>query len=354
MNKYFWFSAFLLFSITLSFGQTDEYALNDTLAQKVDLFGTDEALHFTLKSDFKKFKREKFKDKYQKAQFIYKLNDSTSINKEVRIKARGEFRKKTCSFPPIRLNWRKTETVKDEFSQYYKLKMVTHCSGSKYYEQYVFKEFMCYKLYNILSDKSFKVRLIDVKYIDTGKKRKNEFDTWAFFIEDFSMMAERLGSYKLKNEKLSQRNVEESNILEVAMFMFMIGNGDWSVPGLHNIKLLKPKDYTIKQAWAVPYDFDYSGMVNASYAIPNEERLGIKSVTERVYLGPCKPESKFKPILDKFKQHKDAFYDEINNFDYLSEQSKKEMTNYLDEFYRTIDSIHFYENYLKAFCKETD
>ena len=352
-NKYLFLSIILLFNFA-SYSQTDQYVLNDTLAHKIDFFGKDEPLHFTLKSDFKKFKREKFKDKYQKAQLIYKVNDSTQINKEVRIKARGEFRRKTCNFPPIRLNWRKTETVKNEFSQYYKLKMVTHCSGSKYYEQYIFKEFLCYKLYNILTDKSFRVRLIDVKYIDTGRKKKNEFETWAFFIEDLSMMAERLDAYVLKNKKLSQRNVEEPNILEVAMFMFMIGNGDWSVPGLHNIKLLKSKDYQLKQAWAVPYDFDYSGMVNAAYAIPDEDRLGIKSVTERVYFGVCKHENEFKPILDKFKLHKDKFYDTINNFEPLTEQSKEEMKDYLDSFYQLIDSKNFYENYLKSYCKKMD
>ncbi|RLD78175.1 MAG: hypothetical protein DRJ10_10755, partial [Bacteroidetes bacterium] len=194
---------FIIVSISIrSYSQTEEYVLNDTLSGEIDLFERDKPLHFTLMSDFKKFKKDKYKDEYQKAQLIYTINDSVEINKEVRIKARGEFRKKTCNFPPIRLNWRKTEIVKNEFSQFYKLKMVTHCSGAKYYEQYLLKEFLCYKFYNILSDRSFRVRLIEIKYIDTGKKKKNEFITWSFFIEDFGMMAERSNSHKLKNEKL--------------------------------------------------------------------------------------------------------------------------------------------------------
>ena len=334
--------------------QTEEYILNDTLIQEVSLFGKDSPLHFTLKSDFKKFKREKFKDKYQNAQLIYKINDSTEVNKDVRIKARGEFRRKQCSFPPIRLNWKKTETVKQEFDNYYKLKMVTHCSGSEYYEQYILKEFLCYKLYNILSDKSFNVRLIQIKYIDTGGKKKNEFTTWSFFIEDFGMMAARNNAHKLKNEKLGIRNVEEQNMMEFSMFMFMIGNADWSVTGLHNLKLLKSKDFQQTKAWAVPYDFDYTGMIDAAYAVPDEERLGIKDITERVYLGPCKEEGEYKPVIEKFKNHKNEFYDKINNFEYISEQSKKEMIKYLDEFYSIIDSENFYSNYLKSHCRKVD
>ncbi len=341
----------ILFISIASISQTNEGILNDTLSGAINLFGEDTPLYFTLKSDFKKFRKEKYKGKYQKAQLIYQINDSTKINKQVRIKARGEFRRKHCSFPPIRLNWRKTEIVKNEFSQYYKLKMVTHCNGLKYYKQYVFKEYLCYKLYNILTDMSFRVRLVNVKYIDTRHRKQKEYETNAFFIEDLEMLAERSNALVLENEKLSQRHVEEQNILQVAFFMFMIGNADWSVPGQHNIKLLKSKDYNVKKAWAIPYDFDYTGMVNAIYAIPDEERLGVEKITERVYLGLCKPESKFKPLIEKFKTHKDEFYDEINNFEYLEIQYKKEMTDYLDEFYKVIESENFYTNYLIKHCK---
>jgi len=346
----------LLFQILLisvvSTSQTEEYALNDTLSQEINLFGKENPIHFTLKADFRKFRREKFKGKYQKAKLIYKINGSTEINKDVRIKARGEFRRRHCSFPPIRLNWRKTEIVKKEFSQYYKLKMVTHCSGSKHYEQYVFKEYLCYKLYNILTEKSFKVRLIDVKYIDTGSKKKKEHKTYGFFIEDLEMLAERSNAFVIESEKLGIRNVEKGNAMQVGFFQFMVGNADWSVPGQHNIKLLKSKNYEQTQAWAVPYDYDYCGMVNASYAIPDETTLGIKSVTERVYLGICQPESEFQAVIEKFKKHKDEFYDEINKFENLETRYKQEMIEYLDEFYRIIDSNNFYNNYLKAHCKK--
>ncbi len=344
----------ILFISALSTAQTDIFTINDTLSQEVDLFGTKEILHFSLESDFKKFKKEKFKGEYQKASLIYKINDSSEIKKGVRIKARGEFRRKHCNFPPIRLNWRKADLVKQEFSQYYKLKMVTHCNGSDHYEQYVFKEYLCYKLYNILTDMSFRVRLIDVKYIDTGKKKKNEYKTYAFFIEDLDMLAERSNALVVENEKLGMRNIEKQNMMLVGFFQFMVGNADWSVTGLHNVKLIKSKDFQETQAWAVPYDYDYCGMVNANYAIPDETKLGVKSVTERVYLGICQPENEFQPIIEKFKKNKDAFYDEINNFEYLEPRYKNEMIGYLDEFYRTIESKTFYDNYLKVHCNKID
>ena len=347
-------SIFIFFISVKSISQTDEYVLNDTIVQNIKLFGNDEPIYFTLKSDFKKFKKEKFKEKYQPAQLIYKINDSIEVNKNVRIKARGEFRKKHCNFPPIRLNWRKTEIVKNEFVDYYKLKMVTHCNSSEHYEQYILKEYLCYKLYNIISDKSFRARLINITYIDEGHRKKKEIKTWSFFIEDYTMLAERCNSYKLKNEKLGMFSVEEQNLLEFSMFMFMIGNADWSVTGLHNLKLLKSKNFQQTKAFAVPYDFDYTGIVNASYAIPDENRLGISHITERVYLGPCKSEDKFKPIIKKFNTHKNEFYDLIESFEYLKEQSKAEMIEYLDEFFSIINSKNFHYNYLKSHCRTVD
>ncbi|MEN8120548.1 MAG: hypothetical protein ABFS35_09390 [Bacteroidota bacterium] len=344
----------ILFFSVIGASQTDEYVLTDTLTKEFNLFGREKPLSFTLKSDFRKFRKEKYKGKYQKAQLIYKINDSTEINKEVRIKARGEFRRRHCSLPPIRLNWRKKDVVKKELSKYYKLKMVTHCNNSKYYKVYILKEFLCYKLYNILTDMSFKVQLIDVKYIDTGNKKKNEHITYAFFIEDLDMLAERNNALVIESEKLGIRNVEKQNIMQLAFFQFMVGNADWSITGLHNIKLIKSKDYQQTKAWAIPYDYDYCGMVNASYAIPGESKLNVKSVTERVYLGICQPESEFKSVIEQFNKHKDEFYDEINNFKYLDPRNKKEMIEYLDEFYKTIASKNFYNSYLKAHCKRVD
>ena len=163
------------------------------------------------------------------------------------------------------------------------------------------------------------------------------------------MMAERLDARLDKTKKFTQVHINQEQIMELAMFQFMIGNFDWAVPTQQNLKLIRPQNNS-DEIYAIPYDFDYCGLVNANYALPNEE-LGIRSVTQRLYLGECKPISSFLPVLDKFKKHKTMFYKVINNFKYLNENDKHRMIKYLDQFYKLAESKSFY-NSIKRTCKK--
>ena len=43
------------------------------------------------------------------------------------------------------------------------LPLTTHCRDSSSYEQYVLKEYLAYRIYNLLTDKSLRVRLARVR-----------------------------------------------------------------------------------------------------------------------------------------------------------------------------------------------
>jgi hypothetical protein len=87
--------------------------------------------------------------------------------------------------------------------------------------------------------------------------------------------------------------------------------------------------------YATAYDFDFSGLVNASYATPDPQ-LGTESVTTRVYRGFPREVAELKEMADFFRSKKDAMYGEINNSKFLDNRSKKDMIGYLDEFYKDI------------------
>lgn len=113
----------------------------------------------------------------------------------------------------------------------------------------------------------------------------------------------------------------------------MIGNTDWSVPNQHNVKVFTmPRSANPSLGLVIPYDFDYSGMVNANYAVP-AEGLRISSVRERVYLGVCREPEYYTSAIREFADKKEAFYKVIRDFKYLDERTKKDMIKYLDEFY---------------------
>jgi hypothetical protein len=129
----------------------------------------------------------------------------------------------------------------------------------------------------------------------------------------------------------------------VAIFQYMIGNTDWSVPNEHNVKLIYDRKNEVLAPYVVPYDFDYCGLVNAGYAIPNEV-IGTERVTERVYRGFPRNMEEIQAILDVFREKKQQVFDLINGFDLLSSRTRKEMTRYLEEFFKMIENRNQVKN----------
>jgi hypothetical protein len=328
-----------LFFVLPAFSQSDTIANSlevvDTLSQNFGLFTKEEILDLSLRFDMTLYTRKKPKDEYLDATLTYHINKTDSINKEIKLKSRGEMRNGYCDFPPIRLNFKKTEFPNAaDLSKIGKIKLVTHCEYGN--EENLFKEYLIYKLYSVLTDTSFRVRLVKMEYINTHKKSK-PINTYAFFIEPVEMLAERINATEVTSTNLSQKNILPYMMDRVAIFNFMIGNTDWSVPNQHNCKILTSLKYnTGGLGMIVPYDFDYSGLVDADYAIPFEP-LGLESVRERRYVGICRTEDVFTNALKEFSDKKEAFYKVIHEFQLLDEKQKLKMINYLDSFYAGFD-----------------
>lgn len=309
----------------------EEGALIDTINTSVDLFNEEDPMYITLTLNLKEYQRNKYKGEYVPAHCRYQINDTITLDKSMRIKARGDFRRSYCSFAPFWLNIRLADVNNKHLQDVTRMKIVTHCNSAKGYEAYVFKEYIAYKIYNILSPVSFRVRLIRMKYVDTGRKGKVT-ESWAFLIEPEGLLAERLEAIPIKNDKLSMARMEQGSMDLVALFMFMIGNSDYSILGRHNVKILELPGFGPEGYTPVPYDFDYTGFVNAHYAIPGEH-LGIKSVQERYYMGRCRELSEYKQLIDYMENHRGEIMEMIHSFPYLEENSKSEMIAYLEEFF---------------------
>lgn len=303
----------------------------------IGLFCKDEPFVCDLTFDIKKFYKEKYKDQYQEARLTYHLNDSVEHEKTIRLKARGIFRKRHCYLPPIKINLKKTEIQSGELKGIKKLKLVTCCKYTRTYEQYVLKEYMIYKLYNLLTDCSFRVRLMQIRYVDIGRKKPTEFLRYGFAIENVDVLAERNNAIEIEINTLNQSYIDKASMNRVALFQFMIGNTDWSVPGLHNLKLLKLNDHLKVTPFVVPYDFDYSGFVNTHYSIP-AEKLMIDNVRERLFQGICCTCEEYEATIQEFLDKKDSIYQTILEFEYFEDRTRNEVLEYIDEFFRIIES----------------
>ena len=154
-------------------------------------------------------------------------------------------------------------------------------------------------------------------------------------------MAERLSGTLLETQKVQYYRTQLNTMILLSMFQYFIGNTDWSVPALHNIKLVSTNPY--QPPFPVPYDFDWSGIVNSSYAIPSE-KLEISSVRERLYRGFAHNRIAYQEAIDLFKEKKEAIYKLYNEFPYLNSKQKKMSISYINDFYKIIEK----ENLINA------
>lgn len=331
------------------YAQEEDSANMHVISTDIDLFEDPRPMEITLTLDLKQYQREKFEGEYIPVHFLYTFNDSIRIEKQMRIKARGQFRREHCTFAPFWLNIRKADVANEHLQDVKRMKVVTHCNGGRAYSEYVLKEYLAYKIYNLLSPVSFRTRLIHMTYIDTGRKNKVT-ENWAFMIEPEEMLAERFEALVIKKDELSMQLMRPEHLDLAALFLYMVGNSDYSVAGRHNMKILGLADFGSLGYTPVPYDFDYSGIVNAHYAVPGDN-LGITSVKQRYFLGPCREDREFQTSIDYIQSRREEILELVDSFPFLGEKHKKEMIKYLEDYFESASRPGFIRSNLRSTCR---
>lgn len=298
------------------------------------LFDSDEILDLTLSGDIRSLFNDRADEpSYYPMEMTYVGGDGRTVSIPLKAKTRGNFRrmKSNCLYPPVLLNFAKSKTPENSiFFGQDKLKLVTPCRD----QEYVINEYLVYKLYNLVTEKSFRARLVRVVYADTGREKDTE-PLYGIILEDEDQMARRNNAEIIKRNEIRPNKTEPDHFLKMAVFEYMIGNTDWSVQYRHNVKLIAGEDKKI--LITVPYDFDHAGIVRTPYAKPAPElRLG--SVRERRYRGYCVEDvSAFEPVFALFRELKDDFYRIYTGCPLLDEKYARQTLNFLDEFYETIN-----------------
>jgi len=297
-------------------------------------FENQDLVEITIKADFSALRedRDRTSNEYHPAEVFWNDNGDT-IHIPTKLKTRGNFRLKceNCDFPPLRLKFKPKAVFNTIFEGQEKLKLVTHCRDtSEMMQQTMLREYLVYKMYNVVSDNSLRVRLISVNYVDviTG----DELKRYAFFIESKEQMAERLGMEEIEMVNLKQQQLLVDNIIQLALFNYLIGNTDWSIPKLHNVALLRHERHS--PPIAVPFDFDMSEFVDACYM---KVYMG-RELLENRYKGIKVPMETLARSLEYYKDKKPLLTDVILDFDYLNIEDKQQCLKLLDSFYKIIEN----------------
>ena len=256
---------------------------------------------------------------------------------EVLLRARGNSRLRVCDFPPLRFNFKNTDTSSTVFEGQEKLKLVTRCRKNDRSEDDVLEEYAAYRIFGLLSDVSFRVRLVHITYKDTDDRIKEKYRTsYGFLIEPEDQLAFRVGGSLSEIPAVSLKKLDKHQAALIYIYQYLIGNTDWSFvvsddaeSCCHNVKLIKIGS----QQFPVPFDFDLAGVVNASYARPDQS-LKIEKVWQRLYRGFCTEPDVLKTALTSITSRQDEVLDVIAGLPALTEKEKAKKKKYLEGFFR--------------------
>lgn len=261
---------------------------------------------------------------------------------DVSIRTRGRFRRQEdiCQFPPLRLNFKKSQTKKSLFHKQDKLKLVTHCKNkSNRYQQALLSEYIAYRILNELTEASFRVRLMRITYTNTQKDNREQV-SYGFLIESEERLAKRLDVSVIDLEQTKVSSLKPSYLNMISLYHYLIGNTDFSpIAGAeetccHNHVLMGQEGELLL---SVPYDFDQAGLVNAPHAGANP-RFKLRTVRQRLYRGRCSNNEFLDASIALFNEKRDAIFGLVNNSQAIDDAPNKAMSRYIEQFYKTIDS----------------
>jgi hypothetical protein len=247
----------------------------------------------------------------------------------IKVEQRGKFRRMKCeNLPPLKLNFKNQDLVEADLTEFNDMKLVTHCvNDQEVAKQLLAKEYLAYKIYNQITNLSYRVQFVKINYKDVISG--NTDTQYGILIEDTAQLRDRIHAEKVENTyNLAPEKYNTNQIKAVALFNYMIGNSDWSIQEMRNVKVLISNGQHI----LIPFDFDFSGLVDAPYVrLRPEHRLA--SSRERIFLGFRSDASYLKSARRFLKIKRKAIIKTIKDCSIISTKNKKEMIRYINSFY---------------------
>jgi len=335
--------------------QAQEPAEESTEPKPEKLFESADTLAVTISAPWKRLINDrKNPDPYPGTiEFTDSLGQKQSL--PLTIERRGITRQKLCKVPPIKLRFEKDAVKGTMFRGQDEIKMVTHCDKGERWQQYYPQEMVIYRLYNLMTERSFRVRPLSITYSDS-EKGLVEDPQFAFLIEDDSDVAKRNDLMHLKVNKIKRAQLEPQEASLMALFEFMIANVDFEQTAgpkpdncCHNTKLFGLDE--VSNIYTIPYDFDSAGLVDTHYAAPNEN-LRIDEVTDRLFRGFCIHNETLEPARQKYLEQEQAIYALVDNESLLNARSKARMHKFLAEYFEILRDPKEYDKQIIQKCRK--
>ena len=268
--------------------------------------------------------------------------DTGTLAVEVRARGKSRRQRDVCAFPPLRLDLPRSETPGTLFEHQDKLKLVTHCvplgSTVPTQHEYVALERLAYELLNLLTDVSFRVRAVRITYVDDDDGERATHP--AFLIEHEDRLAARLGLTVSEATSVPGSVMDADHRTRAEIFQFLIGNTDFSFHASADGERCCHNAVQFVDAagvhFPVPYDFDRTGLLDKPGVRP-ARGLGIRRVTERRFVGPCRAPADFDRILDEFRARRAEIDGALAETSELRDRKRGRTERFLDAFWATLE-----------------
>jgi len=313
------------------------------------LFKETEPLAFTLTADFNGINKDRNPNSTRRFPAVLTVaSDKGPQDIQVKLGTRGHFRlmARNCDFVPLRVEFPRDEIAGTPFDGQTNLKLGTHCRGDKAYDNYTLREYLTYRLFNMVTPLSFRARLARATYVEE-KNKKTIATRYAIFIEHENEVARRFGGRVVELPRIVFKDLDAPTLNRMMLFEYMIGNTDFSIWALHNVRIVQDKNRTL---YPVPYDFDLSGLVHAPYAVP-DPRIGIRSVLDRLYRGPCRSVDDLESTTESFRARHADMLTLLESTRDLEPLARGEAKEYLESFFRMVDKPNAVKKQFVDGCK---
>lgn len=303
-------------------------------SQNRKLFTSDDVLPISMTADFKAINNDKNQNstKIYPGTITFAGPDGQPKTVQINLQPRGHSRRTICNWVPLRLTFPKEGVKGTVFDGVEAIKLGVHCRSDV--DDIIMREYAVYRIGGLISPTYFRARPAKATYIDVKSGKPMESDKNAMFIEDDDDVARRMGGRITDAQGLSFSRVDFDSVATQSMFEYMISNHDFGLTTQHNVRVVEMQ---AGPKYVIPYDFDYSGVVDAPYAIPPPQ-LHLTSVKDRMYRGPCRPAAEMEPILAKFRNARAqilAIYDTVPN---LKNGYRADAKKYLETFFKSIEN----------------
>jgi hypothetical protein len=322
--------------LAMPWPSAEELAARREEAENLPLFKTASPLPVTITADFTAINKDRKPDSDKRFPGVVQLqaDGGQTASLPVTLSTRGHARlnARTCEVVPLRLDFAKQDVTGTVFEGQGELKLVTHCRNDRDHDQVILTEYLAYQVFRLFTPRSFRARLVQATYVDSAKK-KTSGPRYAMLLEEDGDVARRMEGRIFPLTKRHFRQLDQDSLTLMTLLEFLIGNTDYSIYALHNVRLVQEPRGTI---YTVAYDFDYSGLVNAEYAVA-DRRLFLTSVRDRLYRGPCRTAEELEPFLATFRARKSEVLGLVDTIPDFKPVARDQARDYLNDFFSLIE-----------------